>query len=98
MKRARDIREQIVGLMDKVEIEIESNVGDNDAIKKALTAGFFYHTAKIQRDGSYKVLKILYFTCTLISWCIYLHLVYRINYLQTYTNTFIRNALLVYTY
>lgn len=57
MKRARDIRDQIVGLMDRCEIELRSNVGDLDAIRKAITSGFFYHTASLQRNGSYKTVK-----------------------------------------
>ena len=55
MKRARDVRDQVIGLMEKVEIELESNSTDYDAIKKALTSGFFYHTANLQRDKTYKV-------------------------------------------
>jgi pre-mRNA-splicing factor ATP-dependent RNA helicase DHX16 len=57
MKRARDIRDQIVGLMDRCEVELRSNVGDLDSIRKAITSGFFYHTASLQRNGSYKTVK-----------------------------------------
>ena len=57
MKRARDIRDQILGLMDRCEIELRSNVGDLDSIRKAITSGFFYHTANMQRNGSYKTVK-----------------------------------------
>jgi pre-mRNA-splicing factor ATP-dependent RNA helicase DHX16 len=39
MKRARDIRDQLDGLMERVEIEICSNTSDLDAIKKAITSG-----------------------------------------------------------
>jgi pre-mRNA-splicing factor ATP-dependent RNA helicase DHX16 len=39
MKRARDIRDQLEGLMERVEIEICSNASDLDAIKKAITSG-----------------------------------------------------------
>ena len=45
MKRARDIRDQLQGLMERVEIEICSNASDLDAIKKAITSGFFHHSA-----------------------------------------------------
>ena len=45
MKRARDVRDQLVGLMERVELEMESHPEDHDAIKKAITAGFFYNTA-----------------------------------------------------
>lgn len=39
MKRARDIRDQLEGLLERVEIEISSNASDLDAIKKAITSG-----------------------------------------------------------
>ncbi|RLN03996.1 hypothetical protein C2845_PM13G10440 [Panicum miliaceum] len=57
MKRARDIRDQLEGLMERVEIEICSNANDLDAIKKAITSGFFHHSARLQRDGTYKTVK-----------------------------------------
>lgn len=56
MKRARDIREQIEDMMDRVEVELVSSE-DETQIRKALTSGFFYHTAKLERSGSYKTLK-----------------------------------------
>ncbi|CAD7699242.1 unnamed protein product [Ostreobium quekettii] len=57
MKRARDIRDQLVGLMERVEVEMVSDVDNHDAIRKAVTAGFFYHAAQLQKDGSYKTVK-----------------------------------------
>ncbi|KAK2184226.1 hypothetical protein NP493_276g03006 [Ridgeia piscesae] len=58
MKRARDIRDQLEGLMERVEIELVSNPVDNIGIRKAVTAGFFYHTARLSRKaGSYKTVK-----------------------------------------
>lgn len=39
MKRARDIRDQLEGLLERVEIEISSNINDIDSIKKAITSG-----------------------------------------------------------
>jgi pre-mRNA-splicing factor ATP-dependent RNA helicase DHX16 len=57
MKRVRDIREQLLGLMDRTEIELTSNLGDHDAIKKAIAAGFFYNTARLRKDGSYRTVK-----------------------------------------
>ena len=41
MKRARDIRDQLEGLMERVEIEVCSNASDLDAIKKAITSGTY---------------------------------------------------------
>lgn len=57
MKRARDIREQLLGLMERTEVQLVSDAGNHDAIRKALTAGFFYHTASLQRNGSYRTIK-----------------------------------------
>ena len=57
MKRARDIREQLLGLLERTEIELKSNAGEVDVVKKCITAGFFYHTAKLQKNGSYKTVK-----------------------------------------
>ena len=34
MRRARDVRDQLEGLMERVEIEITSNIGDSLAIRK----------------------------------------------------------------
>ena len=36
MKRARDVREQLESLLDRVEIELTSSVHDNIAIRKVL--------------------------------------------------------------
>lgn len=34
MKRARDVRDQLEGLMERVEIEVKSNLSDTAAIRK----------------------------------------------------------------
>lgn len=39
MKRARDVRDQLEGLLERVEIELASNSNDLEAIKKAITSG-----------------------------------------------------------
>jgi pre-mRNA-splicing factor ATP-dependent RNA helicase DHX16 len=58
MKRARDVREQLLNLLDRVELEVTSNPTDSIAICKAITAGFFYHAAQLQRSGdTYRTLK-----------------------------------------
>ena len=44
MQRARDIRDQLVDLLERVEMEHVSNASNVDGICKAVTAGFFYHT------------------------------------------------------
>ncbi|XP_013188869.2 pre-mRNA-splicing factor ATP-dependent RNA helicase DHX16 isoform X1 [Amyelois transitella] len=57
MKRARDVREQLVGLMERVEIEMESSITEDANIRKAITAGYFYHIAKFSKGGHYKTVK-----------------------------------------
>jgi HrpA-like RNA helicase len=39
-----------------VEIEKESNT-DHELIRKAIASGFFYHTAKLQKNGNYRTVK-----------------------------------------
>ncbi len=50
MKRARDVRDQLEALMERVEIDLASNISDSVAIRKVLTtcsystgAGGFSH-------------------------------------------------------
>ena len=57
MQRARDVRDQLVNLLDRVEIELYTNIGDLDAVCKAVTAGFFYHTGRLQKSGTYRTIK-----------------------------------------
>ncbi|KAL9170487.1 hypothetical protein ABFS82_04G147700 [Erythranthe guttata] len=57
MKRARDIRDQLEGLLERVEIELTTNPNDLDPVKKAITAGFFPHSARLQNSGSYRTVK-----------------------------------------
>eukprot|EP01116_Phalansterium_solitarium_P013330 TRINITY_DN306_c0_g2_i1.p1 TRINITY_DN306_c0_g2~~TRINITY_DN306_c0_g2_i1.p1 ORF type:complete len:1054 (+),score=452.61 TRINITY_DN306_c0_g2_i1:90-3251(+) len=56
MRRARDIRDQLKGLLERVEIEPTSNE-EIVPIQKAVTAGFFYHTGKLQKGGAYRTVK-----------------------------------------
>ncbi|CAD5115917.1 unnamed protein product [Dimorphilus gyrociliatus] len=56
MKRARDVRDQLEGLLQRVEIDILSSTDSVD-IRKAITAGFFYHTARLGKGGQYKTVK-----------------------------------------
>lgn len=46
LSRARDIRDQLAGLCERVEVVVTSNPNSNDitAVQKALTAGYFYNT------------------------------------------------------
>ena len=59
MKRARDVRDQLEGLLERVEIPLvgASPPGDTVGVRKAITAGYFYHTAKLSKGGQYKTVK-----------------------------------------
>jgi pre-mRNA-splicing factor ATP-dependent RNA helicase DHX16 len=56
MKRARDVRDQLSALIERVEIPLIST-DDHIAIRKAICAGYFYHTSKLSKTGSYKTTK-----------------------------------------
>ncbi|CAM9175049.1 unnamed protein product [Chrysoparadoxa australica] len=56
LNRARDIREQLEGLCERVEVEMTTST-EVDNIAKAIAAGFFYNTAKLSRSGDYKTIK-----------------------------------------
>ena len=49
MKRARDVRDQLEGLMERVEIELTSNLHDSVAIRKVLNC-YCFHVARIETD------------------------------------------------
>ncbi|KAM7353532.1 pre-mRNA-splicing factor ATP-dependent RNA helicase DHX16-like isoform 1-T2 [Cochliomyia hominivorax] len=57
MKRARDVREQLVGLMQRVEIDMISCLPETINIRKSITAGYFYHVARLSKGGNYKTIK-----------------------------------------
>ena len=42
------------GLLERVEIDLSSDRNNLDNIRKCITAGFFYHTSKLQKNGSYR--------------------------------------------
>lgn len=57
MNKARDVREQLEGLCERVELEMSSNMADIDAISKTITSGYFYNIAKLSKTGEYKTAK-----------------------------------------
>lgn len=59
LTRARDVRDQLAKLCERVEVAPSTCGSSNiDPIKKALTAGFFPNAAKLQRSGdSYRTVK-----------------------------------------
>jgi pre-mRNA-splicing factor ATP-dependent RNA helicase DHX16 len=57
MKRARDVRDQLISLMERVELNLDSNASDHQAIRKSITAGYFFNVARLRKDGSYQTIK-----------------------------------------
>jgi pre-mRNA-splicing factor ATP-dependent RNA helicase DHX16 len=59
LTRARDVRDQLAKLCDRVEVTITSAGSNNlPPIQKAITAGFFPNAARLQRGGdSYRTVK-----------------------------------------
>ena len=67
LKRARDVRDQLKALCERVEVPVDEDEEEDlstelssekvERVLKAITAGFFYHTAKLQRNGAYKTVK-----------------------------------------
>ncbi|KAL2312718.1 Pre-mRNA-splicing factor ATP-dependent RNA helicase-like protein cdc28 [Schizosaccharomyces pombe] len=57
--RARDVRDQLANLCERVEIELVTNSSESlDPIKKAITAGYFSNAARLDRSGdSYRTVK-----------------------------------------
>ncbi|KAI1623009.1 adenosinetriphosphatase [Exophiala viscosa] len=61
LTRARDVRDQLARLCDRVEVDAGKSCGGStniEPVQKAITAGFFPHSARLQRDGqSYRTVK-----------------------------------------
>ncbi|CAO3668808.1 unnamed protein product [Umbelopsis vinacea] len=58
--RVRDVRDQLIGLMDRVELKLTSNPNpaDTTPIRKAIAAGYFYNGARLNKSGdSYRTIK-----------------------------------------
>lgn len=53
LTRARDVRDQLAKLCDRVEVDASSTVGTTDLVpvQKAVAAGFFPNVARLRRDG-----------------------------------------------
>jgi pre-mRNA-splicing factor ATP-dependent RNA helicase DHX16 len=57
LNRVRDVRDQLVRLCERVEVDLSSS-SDHIAIKKAITAGYFFNVGRLDRSGeSYHVAK-----------------------------------------
>ena len=60
LSRARDVRDQLARLCDRVEVDASTTAGAQNIlpIQKAITAGFFPNAARLQRGGdSYRTVK-----------------------------------------
>ncbi|KAL5370507.1 hypothetical protein CPHLJ_1g2650 [Cryptosporidium parvum] len=58
LKKARDIKTQIDSLLsEKLDIQISSNPNELEYIRKAITAGFFLQSARINKGGNYTTIK-----------------------------------------
>ncbi|KAF8333508.1 mRNA splicing factor RNA helicase [Cantharellus anzutake] len=60
LSRVRDIRDQLAGLCERVEVVVQGNPNATDItpIQKAITSGYFYCTARMQKSGdSYRTMK-----------------------------------------
>jgi pre-mRNA-splicing factor ATP-dependent RNA helicase DHX16 len=66
LKRARDVRDQLKALCERIEIPVDEEEEEDtssltpektEAVLKAITAGFFFNTARLQRTGAYKTVK-----------------------------------------
>ncbi|KAG8897071.1 Cyclin-dependent kinase catalytic subunit [Tulasnella sp. 403] len=60
LSRVRDIRDQLAKLCDRTEVPVVGNANSNNIvpIQKALTSGYFYNTARLQKSGdSYRTAK-----------------------------------------
>ncbi|KAI9309400.1 P-loop containing nucleoside triphosphate hydrolase protein [Cunninghamella echinulata] len=60
LERCRNIRDQLVQLLDRVEVPLVSNPNPNDLIplQKAITSGYFFNAARLNKSGdSYRTIK-----------------------------------------
>ena len=60
MMKARNIREQLEGLCERVELQVSSKVDEVDIICKAMTAGYFHNTSILSKSGGYRTIKNQY--------------------------------------
>ncbi|KAJ7938429.1 P-loop containing nucleoside triphosphate hydrolase protein [Mycena leptocephala] len=59
LNRARDVRDQLIHLCERVGLTVRGNPNPGDMVpmQKAIAAGYFYNTATLQRDGEYRTTK-----------------------------------------
>ena len=57
MKRARDIRDQVSALVEQLDLETSSDPHNIDSIRKAIAAGYFQNSAKMNKSGNYTTIR-----------------------------------------
>ncbi len=58
LNKASDIREQLEGLCERCEVDYnKSRPEETELVCKAITAGYFHHTAKLGKGDDYRVIK-----------------------------------------
>ncbi|GJW35443.1 probable pre-mRNA-splicing factor ATP-dependent RNA helicase DEAH5 [Tanacetum coccineum] len=56
LRRAQDVRKQLLSIMDKYKLDIASAGKNYTKIRKAITAGFFFHAARKDQQEGYKTI------------------------------------------
>lgn len=56
LKRAQDIRNQILELLQRYKFPIQSCGSNGNLIRKTIVSGFFFHAAKKDSKGGYRTL------------------------------------------
>ncbi|KAL8137387.1 hypothetical protein V2J09_003388 [Rumex salicifolius] len=56
LRRAQDVRKQLLSIMDKYKLDVVSCGKDFTRIRKAITAGFFFHGARKDPQEGYRTL------------------------------------------
>ena len=56
MRKAQDVRKQLLAIMDRYKLEISSCGKNYVKVRKAITSGFFMHAAKKDPQEGYKTM------------------------------------------
>uniref|UniRef100_A0A0E0PXH9 RNA helicase n=1 Tax=Oryza rufipogon TaxID=4529 RepID=A0A0E0PXH9_ORYRU len=56
LRRAQDVRKQLLEIMDKYKLNVVSAGNDLTKARKAITAGFFFHAARKDPQGGYRTI------------------------------------------
>jgi ATP-dependent RNA helicase DHX8/PRP22 len=57
LKRAQDVRKQLIGIMDRFKLRVDCALGDNSRIRKAICAGYFRNACKRDREEGYRIIR-----------------------------------------